>query len=650
MTNYSTKNKALKAAMVGAVAFTPVLAVGVNADKASAVENIIPNNVKTFLDQLDVVYADERLSDTDLKLLHDAQNYLAGKGDAFWEASAEKMVGNRALTLSEQEVLKYLTPLFAASTTTDLKSAINDFYKNVDNTEFQAAFGVTGSTTVTMDTFTSFLVEVEAEVFTNFVTSNDGSSLFNVFANTLINSTNYPAVKKAITDKFVLTNVFNELQDILNVKVIHDAKPAFAEVAAIYDEKYGVNTGGGSVGGGTPAPGPIDSSNGEVTTTGSAIESNPQSVIDAINSATTVKELVIELAAGTETVSIPATILTALEKKNNKAVVVIVAGDATYEIPVGQIDLANAAKDLGVASVELKLVVILDEIANPLAGKAKFKTLSDAIDFKLSIVAPGGKSVELKYFNKPVKRSIVTSAALNPLTTVGVVVNANGTVVAVPTFVPTTAKSAVLYRNSNSVYTLIENSKTFKDVDKGASWAEEYVEKLASRMVVNGVNEDSFKPSQMINRGEFAAILARGLGLVAEDMAAKDFKDVSLSQGFNKNGEIAAVVDAGLVKGFEDGTFRPYDEITRDQAAIMISRAIDYINSDLVKLDSAKKLSNFKDLKEIGAASRSHVEKVYQAGYLEGFTDDTFRPSAEANRAQMAKILYNFLESIEYIN
>jgi hypothetical protein len=82
----------------------------------------------------------------------------------------------------------------------------------------------------------------------------------------------------------------------------------------------------------------------------------------------------------------------------------------------------------------------------------------------------------------------------------------------------------------------------------------------------------------------------------------------------------------------------------------MISRAIDYINSDLVKLDSDKKLSNFKDSKEIGAASRTHVEKVYQAGYLEGFLDDTFRPSAEANRAQMAKILYNFLESIEYIN
>lgn len=52
----------------------------------------------------------------------------------------------------------------------------------------------------------------------------------------------------------------------------------------------------------------------------------------------------------------------------------------------------------------------------------------------------------------------------------------------------------------------------------------------------------------------------------------------------------------------------------------------------------------------LGAASRTHVEKVYQAGYLEGFTDNTFRPTSEANRAQMAKILYNFLESIEYIN
>ncbi len=646
MTKYANNTKFLKAVMAGAVAFTPVLAVGFNAEKVNAAGTDY-TNIDAFIADLNVAY--DSLGTLDKGYLHSAHDNINSELAKPMTATRVESVLEDSTNSHAKIVVTELVKLLAASSTGyELKEALIIFDDTVSESNINGAFG----STVTKQQFVDYLVFVEASIFSELNNSQTYASYFDVFNNVLLNSLandthNDVAVAIALTVKEDL--VKDLLKGIVtDAGILQVEKDAFVKLAKNYIPTPPSSGGGGGFP--TPGPGPVDGGSGEVTVGGGTIESNPQSVIDAINNATTVDALVIELAVGTEVVSIPATVLTALDNKNDEAVVVIVAGDATYEVPVSQINLAAAASKLGVATAELELKVTLDEVTNPLTGKATFTTLSGAIDFNLSIVAPNGETIQLKYFNKPLQRSITATTALNPLTTVGVVVNANGTVVAVPTFVPATGNSANLYRNSNSVYTLIKNSKTFTDVDKGASWAEEYVEKLASRMVVNGVNNDSFKPSQMINRGEFAAILARGLGLVAEDMTAKDFKDVSLSQGFNKNGEIAAVVDAGLVKGYEDGTFRPYEEITRDQAAIMISRAIDYINSDLVKLDTAKKLSNFKDAKEIGAASRTHVEKVYQAGYLEGFTDHTFRPTSEANRAQMAKILYNFLQSIEYIN
>ncbi|EPD52236.1 hypothetical protein HMPREF1210_01589 [Paenisporosarcina sp. HGH0030] len=647
MTKFSSDNKTIKAIIAGAVAFTPVIAVGINAEKASAAEqDSLPSNVETFLNQLDVVYADPSLTKDDLSKLHAAQNYLAAKSD--WVDVAERMLNKSTLTAEEQKVLTYLLPLFAASTTTNLKASINSFYSKVSDAELQKAFDVqVGSTTFTKATFTSFLVETETKVFTNYANNTKGTTLFNEFVNALISPTSYPDVKKAITDKFILTRVFDELQDILSVGIINDAKPAFAKVATIYDGKFGVDTG--NPGGGTPGPTPppVEVNKDEVSTGGSTIESNPQSVIDAITKAATVEALVVKLDAGVEVVSIPATILSALKNKNGEAVVVIASGDATYEVPVSQIDLLAAAASLGVASAELKLVVTVDEVANPLAGKAGFKTLSDAIDFKLSLVAPDNKTIELKNFSKPVQRSISTSTTLNPLTTVGVVVNADGSVVAVPTFVED--KGANLYRNSNSVYTLIENFKTFNDVNNGKNWSEEYVEKLASRMVVKGTTATTFSPNREITRGEFAAILSRGLGLISKSSDVK-FTDVSSKQAFNLNGEIAAVVEAGIVKGDAKGKFRPYDEISRDEAAIMISRALDFIGTDGVKVDTTKKITDFTDYRYIGNTARPHVQKVYQAGYINGYSNGTFGPSQDTERGQMAKILYNFLQSVKFIN
>lgn len=394
----------------------------------------------------------------------------------------------------------------------------------------------------------------------------------------------------------------------------------------------------------TPTEPPTTTPGGGIETSPDTLKNNPEDVIKAIEEAASVTELAVDVKPG-EAVSIPMTVAAALENKNADAVIVIASTEASYELPVSVIDAAKLAKDLGVASSELSITVELTKIANQLT---KENSIGFAIEFSIKAVAPDGKSIDITYLGYPVLRSIETPTALNAATSVGVRVNQDGSFTAVPTYID--GKTANLYFSANSAYTVIQNAKTFKDIDNRGYWAEEYIEKLASKMIVSGKSADSFSPSTSITRGEFAAVLARGLGLVAEDVNSADFTDVSPTQAVNRNGEIAAVVEAGIVSGYGNGKFGPYNEITRNEAAIMISKAMDYIGSEDVKLDATKKVSSFADYRYISPAARPHVERVLQASYLSGFKDNTFRSQNETTRAETSRILYNFLNSIKFIN
>lgn len=656
MTNNNKNAKVLKSLMVGTIALTPVLATGIGTVQAASSSN---EDVSTLIKDLNAAY--DKLSQDDKDLLVAAHGKIEGQlSGQSWETYLNSILttevtGNPTRQAAAEKVVQALVTFLASSTTGyNMEQAFKTFDQNINDSDLTTAFGQT----ITKGQFIAFLVDVQKAVLMN----TDNKPYLEKFIKAL-NDTANKASNKNIYDGIWNSVHVLKVGDVLNTiivdaNILPEEKVAFVNLSTEYkkivDAKPPVTPpdGGGSGGGGGGViipPTPPVTGGGSVEVDGSTITSNPQAVIDSINNADAVKELTVKVPAGATNVDVPATILNALDNKNSKAVVALQFGEVAYELPVNAFDLSAAAKDLDVASAELNLVVTVKKVDNPLQAKAAYKVLADAIDFEVKLVAPNNKSVTLSVFPTPIKRTLPATAKLNPQTTVGVTIDANGKVTAVPTYV-SGDKVADLYRSTNSVYTLIEYSKSFTDLTGGTSWAEAYVNKLASRMVVNGKTDTTFAPTLKITRGEFAAILSRGLGIVAMDPEASSFKDVSPKQAFNQNGEIAAVVEAGIVSGYSHDTFRPYEEITRDQAAIMISRAIDYVGADKVTFDKTKALTAFTDNKQIGAASRKHVERVYQAGLLDGYLDDTFRPTADANRAQMAKIIYNFLAEIEFIN
>lgn len=97
----------------------------------------------------------------------------------------------------------------------------------------------------------------------------------------------------------------------------------------------------------------------------------------------------------------------------------------------------------------------------------------------------------------------------------------------------------------------------------------EAVRSLAARGIVNGFGDGTFKPHQSVTRGQLSSVLARTLGLDITNVENPGFKDVKVTNPHY--GAIAALVEAGIIDGYNDKTFRPSEPVTRAHIAKMIS-------------------------------------------------------------------------------
>ncbi len=176
----------------------------------------------------------------------------------------------------------------------------------------------------------------------------------------------------------------------------------------------------------------------------------------------------------------------------------------------------------------------------------------------------------------------------------------------------------------------------FTDVSEN-DWFYDAVEFTYSEGLMNGSSDTTFNPYGSTNRAMVVAILYRMAGSPSVSGSA-GFSDVSSGDYFynavkwaNKN---------GIVKGFDDGTFRPYDKITREQMATFISRYATLLGHD-VSAASADKFNSFPDKGQVSSYAVAPMKWVTANGIING-SDGKILPYGTANRAQTAQILYNF--------
>ncbi|MEF3306238.1 S-layer homology domain-containing protein [Paenibacillus sp. GYB003] len=356
------------------------------------------------------------------------------------------------------------------------------------------------------------------------------------------------------------------------------------------------------------------------------------------------KEMIVNVSAELPIaiVTVSAQTLARAADSVDGAILTVKSGDVSYRLPADLIDIDELARALGGQAGDVQLTIVIEKKtgaeAKTIADAARAQggeLIGDAYDFRL-VAQAGDQTIALNDFgDRYVERTLTLPGSVPAQATAVVIDPKTGEMTFVPArFAKANGSTIVtIKRTGNSTYAVVAADKAFGDT-KG-HWAQADIELLASKLLVKGVTDTAFDPDRSITRAEFAALLVRALGLAQQD--GTSFSDVRSSDWYA--GAAATAAKAGLIDGYEDGTFRPNQVISREELAVLASRAFDFVSKQTASGASAAALQPFADAGAISDWARGAAARVVSEGLMNGVADSVFAPKEQSSRAQAVVIL-----------
>jgi len=174
--------------------------------------------------------------------------------------------------------------------------------------------------------------------------------------------------------------------------------------------------------------------------------------------------------------------------------------------------------------------------------------------------------------------------------------------------------------------------------DMAGHWAEEAVRRAAAKGMITGYPDGTFRPEHPITRAEFTVMLVRALQLEGTG-APLAFIDRDRIGSWAAQ-VIGLAVQAGIVRGYEDGSFRPDEPITRAEMAVMIAHALKLPIGE----DAA---TDFADDGAIPQWAKGAVKALRDLGIVRGRGDNAFAPNDMSTREEAVVMLLRMLEAME---
>ena len=180
----------------------------------------------------------------------------------------------------------------------------------------------------------------------------------------------------------------------------------------------------------------------------------------------------------------------------------------------------------------------------------------------------------------------------------------------------------------------------FEDVFEG-QWYYEHINEAYQLGLMTGATETLFKPTVSMNRGMVAIVLHRMEGEEKVPFAPI-FPDVYDQQYFTT--AVMWAKQTGIITGYNNGTFMPLKEVTREEMATMIQRFAKYKGLDVT---SSKDITYFQDYADISTYAKAPIQWCVENGVLSGkFEGTKVDPLGTATRAECAKMLSQAYKAI----
>lgn len=356
-------------------------------------------------------------------------------------------------------------------------------------------------------------------------------------------------------------------------------------------------------------------------------------------------------AKGAVTVSIPVSPFAAAAASLPGGAKVVVQTDlGEIALPVTVLSQWTQSAAAG-KSVELSLRPVTGAAQTTLTGKLQAKGASSLVGaVELSLGVKEGETLTSlalpKSGNAVLSLSLASSSDPSRFTVMKL--NKEGGLIVVPAKIHASAPGSLTaqVRLDGAVTLVVAQVQRAAYGDMTGHWAEKAVDLLSSKLVLDGMDNSAFQPDSPLTRAQYSAMLVRALGL--EDSAAAaaaggTFTDVAADSWYAAS--VSAAVYAGITDGYEDGSFRPEERITREEMTVMLFRALQA--ADTAPPADASVLAGLSDSSELAGWSREAVAALLASGLINGRTDGGFVPAADATRAEGAAVLDRLLRYLE---
>jgi len=167
-------------------------------------------------------------------------------------------------------------------------------------------------------------------------------------------------------------------------------------------------------------------------------------------------------------------------------------------------------------------------------------------------------------------------------------------------------------------------------------WAEAAIRRAVSLGIVKGYDDGTFRPERPVTRSEFVTMLMRALKPPASDSQDLTFADVDVIPQWAKE-PLSAAVKQNVINGYEDNTFRGDNQITRTEMVTAIVRVLGLH-------EEATENTSFADYESIPAYAKGFVAAALKAELVQGKENNAFAPNDPTTRAEAVTLILRMLD------
>ena len=174
-------------------------------------------------------------------------------------------------------------------------------------------------------------------------------------------------------------------------------------------------------------------------------------------------------------------------------------------------------------------------------------------------------------------------------------------------------------------------------------WCYKKIMEFVDKGYIDGYEDGTMRPDQTITRAEYVKVVNNFFGF-KDGKTDKKFSDISDDAWYAKY--VYAAVAQGYISGYEDNTFRPSNPITRQEATVILSRILK-IDKEVYPKDHVDGLAQYSDGNEVAdwAYTAIHSYSVYN--FINGYEDGTLKILQNVTRAETVELLHVLEQKIE---